>query len=82
MEILEFKSCMFYESSNSIFVQVMETERYIYLVMEYAPNGEIFGKLISIILNCNKLRMRYLLIFLFVFFNFKLQMKSLINDNM
>ena len=66
MEILEFKSCMFYESSNSIFVQVMETERYIYLVMEYAPNGEIFGKLISIILN--KMRMRYLLIFLFVFF--------------
>ena len=56
MEILEFKSYMFYESSNSIFVQVMETER----VMEYAPNGEIFGKLISIILNCNKMRMRYL----------------------
>ena len=79
MEILEFKSCMFYESSNSIFVQVMETERYIYLVMEYAPNGEIFGKLISIILN--KMRMRYLLIFCLFFFNFKLQMKSLINDN-
>ena len=38
--------------SNFFFclLQVMETERYIYLVMEYAPNGEIFGKRVFIVI--------------------------------
>ena len=33
-----------------LFAQVMETKNMLYLVSEYAPNGEIFGKCFVIIL--------------------------------